>query len=120
MRSKWITYKDHQIFYQDFSGYSLLESDAVKKELEEVQAVVLNEPPDSVLVLSDFRETQVGKDLIDLMVTSSRATKSHIKKTAVVGVTGAKGFVANMLISATGQQLSLFDSMEKAEEWLIQ
>jgi hypothetical protein len=120
MRSKWVTYKDHKIFYQDFSGHDLLESEAVKKELEEVQAVVMREPPASMLVLSDFRETQVGKDLIDLMVASSSATKSHIKKTAVVGITGAKRFVANMLISVTGQQLSLFDNIEQAEEWLIQ
>ena len=120
MRSKWITYKDHQIFYQDFSGQDLLNSEIIKKELEEVQAVVLNEPPASMLVLSDFRETQVGKDLIDLMVVSSRLTKSHIKKTAVVGITGTKRFVANMLVGLTGQQLTLFDTVEQAKEWLVQ
>jgi hypothetical protein len=84
MRSKWITDKGNKIFYQDFSGQNLLNSDVVKKELEEVQAVVLSEPPASMLVLSDFRDTQVGKDLIDLMIVSSRLTKSHIKKTAVL------------------------------------
>jgi hypothetical protein len=120
MRSKWITYKDHQIFYQDFSGQDLLNSDAIKRELEEVQAVVLKEPPASMLVLSDFRETQIGKDLMDLLIPSSRITKAHIKKTAVVGVTGTKRFLLNTLIGFTGQQLSLFDKVEQAEEWLIQ
>jgi hypothetical protein len=120
MRSKWITYKGCKIFYQDFSGHDLLDSDAVKKELEEVQAIVLNEPPNSMLVISDFNNTQIGKDLMDLMVPSSRITQSHIKKTAVVGVTGTKRFLANTLISFTGQKLSLFDTVEQAKEWLIE
>jgi hypothetical protein len=73
-----------------------------------------------MLVLSDFRYTLVVKYLIDLMIVSSRLTKSHIKKTAVLGITGTKRFVANMLIGLTGQQLSLFNTVEQAEEWLIQ
>jgi hypothetical protein len=120
MRSKWITYKGSNIFYQDFTDHNLLDSDAVKSELEEVQAVVVSKPPASMLVLSDFSNTQIGRDLMDLLVASSHITKSHIKKTAVVGVTGTKRFLANVLVGFTGQQLSLFDTVEQAEEWLIQ
>jgi hypothetical protein len=120
MRSKWITYKGLNIFYQDFSGYDIFNPEAIKQELAEVQAVVLQEPPNSILVLSDFRETQIGKDLMDLLTASSRVTKAHVKKTAVLGITGTKRILANMLVSITGQQLSLFDTLEQAQAWLIQ
>jgi hypothetical protein len=120
MRSKWITHNGIKIFYQDFSGHDISDAEAVKEELVEVQAVVLQEPANSILVLSDFRETQIGKDLLDLMTTSSRVTKSRIKKTAVIGVTGTKRILLNMLLSITGQQVSLFDTFEGAQEWLTQ
>lgn len=120
MRSRWITHKGVRVFYQDFSGHNILDSDVVKQELAEVQVVVLQEPPNSLLVLSDFRETQIGKDLMELLTASSRVTKSHIKRTAVLGVTGTKRIFASMLIGLTGQQLSLFDSEESALDWLTQ
>ena len=119
MRSKWITHKGISIFYQDFSGHDLFESDVVKKELEEVQAVVVQQPINSLLVLSDFTNTQVGKDLMNLLTESSRVTKTYVKKTAVLGVTGTKYFMANMLMRLTGQPITLFTDEEEAKDWLI-
>jgi hypothetical protein len=119
MRSRWITHKDKQILYQDFSGYNLLESDAAKAELYAVQEIVCSQPDNSVLALSDFRETQIGKDLMDLMVASSRQMKLHVNKTALLGITGTKRILVDMLVRLTGQQLTLFDTEEEAMEWLV-
>ncbi len=94
MRSMWISHKNHQIFWQDFSKHDLLEIEAVKEELQAVQDIVLQQPKNSVLVLSDFRNTQIGKDLMDLMVNASNITKDHVKKTAVLGVFGTKRILA--------------------------
>jgi hypothetical protein len=120
MHSKWLVHKGQQIFYQDFSGHDLLDTDAVKAELIAVQAVVTKEPPGSVLVLADFRETQIGKDLMDLMVASSSVTQAHVKKTAVLGVTGTKRILASMLVRFTGQPLSFFTDLETAKDWLVE
>ena len=120
MRSMWISHKDHQIFWQDFSNHDLLEIEAVKEELQEVQAIVLQQPKNSVLVLSDFRNTQIGKDLMDLMIPASNISKSHVKKTAVLGVFGTKRILADALIRLTGQPMSFFTDIEKAKDWLIE
>jgi hypothetical protein len=120
MRSKWLNYKGKQIFYQDFSGHDLMDSEPIKAELAAVQAIVAKEPEASVLVLSDFSDTYLGKDLMDLLVESSRLTKSHVKKTAVLGVRGIKRFLADTLIRMTGQALSFFDDEEEAKQWLIE
>ena len=60
MRSNWIEYNGKKIFYQDFSKL-FYNSAAVKQELTEVEKVVSAQPLNSALVLSDFRDTNVGR-----------------------------------------------------------
>jgi len=119
MRSTWIEHKGKKIFYQDFSR-NFYNTAAVQTELTEVQKVVTAQPKDSVLVLSDFRDTSVGSDLLSSMNAASAATKSHVHKTAVLGVTGMKRKLADLLTALTGQPLKYFDDMEAAKNWLAE
>lgn len=119
MRSTWIEHHGKKIFYQDFSKH-FYNSAAVRAELEEVQKVVTAEPENSVLVLSDFRDTNVGSDLLASMNAASAATKAHVYKTAVLGVTGMKRKLADLLTMLTGQPLKYFDDMESAKDWLTE
>ncbi|MGE5376736.1 MAG: STAS/SEC14 domain-containing protein [Bacteroidota bacterium] len=119
MRSTWIEHKNKRIFYQDFSR-QFYNSTAVKAELDEVQKVVSAQPRDSVLVLSDFRDTSVGSDLLSSMNAASNATKDYVHKTAVLGVTGMKRKLADLLTALTGQPLKYFDDLEAAKDWLVQ
>ena len=119
MRSNWIEHKGKQIFYQDFSKH-FYNSDAVKTELSEVQKVVTSQPLNSVRVLSDFRDTNVGSDLLSVMNSASAATKAYVHKTAVLGVTGMKRKLADLLTALTGQPLKYFDNIEAAKDWLAE
>ena len=119
MRSTWIEHNGRKIFYQDFSK-NFYNSAAVKTELEEVQKIVTAQPLNSVLVLSDFRDTNVGSDLLSAMNSASDATKSHVLKTAVLGVTGMKRKLADLLTALTGQPLKYFDDIESAKNWLAE
>lgn len=119
MRSTWIEHNGKKIFYQDFSKH-FYNSGAVKTELEEVQKVVTAQPKNSVLVLSDFRDTNVGSDLLASMNAASAATKAYVHKTAVLGVTGMKRKLADLLTALTGQPLKYFDDIEAAKNWLTQ
>jgi hypothetical protein len=119
MRSTWIEHKGKKILYQDFSK-NFFNSAAVRAELEEVQRIVTAQPLDSVLVLSDFRDTNVGSDLLSAMNTASAATKDHVQKTAVLGVTGMKRKLADLLTALTGQPLKYFDDIESAKNWLTE
>lgn len=119
MRSQWIEYNGKKIFYQDFSKL-FYNSAAVKAELDEVQKFVLAEPKNSVLVLADMRDTNVGSDLLPVMNAASAATKEHVRKTAVLGVVGIKRKLADLLTALTGQPLKYFDDMETARKWLIE
>jgi len=119
MRSHWLEYKGKKIFYQDFSR-NFYNSAAVKAELSEVQPVVMSQPLNSVLILSDFRDTNIGSDLLSSMNTASAATKAHVNKTAVLGVTGMKRRLADLLTAVTGQPLKYFDDVESAKNWLAE
>ena len=119
MRSNWIEHKGKKIFYQDFSK-NFYNSAAVKTELAEVQKIVLAEPNNSVLVLTDMRDTNIGSDLIPVMNAASAATKNHVRKTAVLGVIGMKRKLADLLTALTGQQLKYFDDIELAKIWLVE
>ncbi|HMB24068.1 MAG: STAS/SEC14 domain-containing protein [Chloroflexota bacterium] len=119
MRSKWIQSNGKQIFYQDFSR-NFYNSEAVKTELAEVQVIVKAQPLNSVLVLSDFRDTNIGSDVLSDMNAASAATKAHVRKTAVLGVTGMKRRLADLLTAITGQPLKYFDDLETAKDWLAE
>jgi hypothetical protein len=119
MRSYWLEHKGRKIFYQDFSR-QFYNSAAVKAELESVQEIVKAEPLDSVLVLTDMRDTSVGADLLPAMNAASMAAKAHAHKTAVLGVTGMKRKLADLLSTLTGQPLQYFDDIEAARDWLVE
>jgi hypothetical protein len=119
MRSAWISYHGKKILRQNFSGIDLDRSELIEEELMAVQEIVVAEPENSVLILADFSGTTIGKDLMDAMQTSSAKTKNHVRKTAVLGVTGTKRILANMLMSMTGQKLVMFTDEEEAKQWLI-
>lgn len=117
MKSRWIEYNGKQIFFQDFAN-QFYNAEAIKKELEEVQEVVKAQPLNSALILSDFRNTNIGRELLPLMNAASAATKAHVKRTAVLGVTGVKRTLADILTQLTGQPLKYFDDELQAKIWL--
>jgi len=119
MKSQCIEYRGKKILYQDFSK-NFYNSAAVKAELAEVQEVVKAQPNNSVLVLTDMRDTNVGSDLLPAMNAASAATKAYVHKTAVLGVTGIKRRLADMLTSLTGQPLKYFDDIDAAKSWLVE
>jgi hypothetical protein len=118
MKSKWIEYNGQKIFYQDFSNHFYNEK-AITEELKEVEKIVLSQPHHSLLILSNFSNTEISSSLMPILNKSAEASKAHIRKTAVLGVTGVKRALAEMLARITGHSLSYFTTETEAKEWLI-
>lgn len=117
MKSKWVEHNGKQIFYQDFSNYFFNEK-AVIDELKEVQNIVMNQAENSTLVLSNFSNTEITANLMPLLNESSSKTKSKVRKTAVLGITGVKRTLGDLLSRITGQPLMYFTTEQEAKEWL--
>ncbi|MBK9208155.1 MAG: hypothetical protein IPL71_07590 [Anaerolineales bacterium] len=94
-------------------------TNAVKEELEQVEAVVLAEPENSVLVISNFSNTEITNELMPILNEASKITKEHVLKTATVGVTGIKRTLGDLLSRITGQPIMYFANEAEAKEWLI-
>lgn len=118
MKSRWTEYNGKKIFYQDFSNlfYNL---QAVKNELAAVEEIVLKEPENSVLVISDFTNTEVTGELLPIMNEASKVTKDHVHKVAVLGISGIKRTFGDLLSRLTGQSLMYFSNEVDAKNWLI-
>ncbi|HAX69271.1 MAG TPA: hypothetical protein PK152_12730 [Anaerolineales bacterium] len=117
MKSKWVEYNGKSIFYQDFSNHFFNEQ-AVIEELKQVQEIVLSQPEYSLLVISNFSNTEITSSLMPILNESSSKTKSHVRKTAVLGVTGIKRALGDLLSRITGQELMYFSNEMDAKEWL--
>ena len=118
MKSKWIEHNGKKILYQDFSNL-FFNTNAVKEELEQVKAIVLGEPANSVLVISNFTNTEITNELMPILNEASKATKSHVHKTATLGVTGIKRTLGDLLSRITGQPIMYFTSEAEAKDWLV-
>jgi len=117
MKSRWIEHNGKRILVQDFANL-FYNAEALKNELAGVQGIVMNEPENSVLVLSDFTNTEISGELMGILNQSSKATKPYVRKTAVVGVSGIKRTFGDLLSRITGQQLVYFTNEADAIEWL--
>jgi len=117
MKSKWIEFKGKKIFYQDFSN-NFFNDEIVIHELAEVQSVIFHEPKDSVLVLTNFANTEITMKLMPILNEASSKTQAHISKTAVIGVSGVKRSLGDLLSKITGQSLMYFNSEIEAKDWL--
>ena len=69
---------------------------------------------------NQLADTNVGGDLLPAMNAASAATKNHVLKTAVLGVSGMKRKLADLLTALTGQPLQYFDDIESAKSWLVE
>mgnify|MGYP001163340670 CR=1 FL=1 len=117
MKSRWIEHKGKKILYQDFSN-NFFNEKAVMEELKAVQEIVLGEPDKSVLVLSNFSNTEITTTLMPILNESSSKTQAHVRKTAVLGVTGIKRALGDLLSRITGQELMYFTNELEAKDWL--
>jgi hypothetical protein len=118
MKSRWVEHNGQKILIQDFANL-FYNAEALKNELASVQEIVMSEPENSVLVLSDFTNTEISGDLMGILNQASRATKPYVRKTAVVGVSGIKRTFGDLLSRITGQPLVYFTNEIDAMEWLV-
>lgn len=66
MKSKWIEYNGKRVLYQDFSN-NFFNQKAVIEELSQVQNLVTSQPENSVLILSNFSNTEITANLMPLL-----------------------------------------------------
>ena len=121
MKSHWITYQDKSILYCDYSNYGQPDFDQLKAELDEVVALLVQQPKDSVLAITDIRGSTASREAVALFKEAGIETVDHIHKQAVVGVTGLKKILYDAVIRISRQPAKPFGDLEleEAKQWLV-
>jgi hypothetical protein len=118
MKSSWCEHKGTRYFHADYSGFGR-NIDALREEVDGADSQIEQSAPDSALVLVDIRNTVTSVDVVSLFKASTARTKGHVKKTAIVGVTGVQKVLALAVVRFSREPLNLFSTVDDAREWLV-
>ncbi len=118
MKSRWDTYKGHKYMINDYSGIGG-DVAALKVEQDYMIKEITSQPLGSVLCLAETQGLFGTPDMLEILKAASKVSKPYVKKTAVLGVEGAKKILAKTVTLFTGQSTQYFDTREQALEWLI-
>ena len=118
MKTKWITHKGKKILLADYSNFGM-DTASAKAEMAAAVGLAAQEPPSSVLTLTDVRGTKGSPEMVGLMQDTAKKIAPHARKRAVVGVTGVQRTFVDMINKFSGNKtFVLFDDLEKAKDWL--
>lgn len=117
MKSRWTTWKGHNIFVCDFTNFKS-DLPALKAEVDAADREIMRTPANSALVLVDITNTVASAAVVDLFKESAKLTTPYVHRQAVVGLSGFKRFLADVVARFSGQSMRLFDSEAQAMDWL--
>jgi len=119
MKTQWITYKGKRILLVDCSNF-IFQADQIKAELEMAVLLASKEPQNSILVLSDVRGSKMSPEILKITKEATSKIAHYARKRAMVGVTTVqKIFVESLNALFPKKQITTFDDIEKAKEWLV-
>lgn len=119
MKSRWITHRGKRIFLVDYSNFGS-NTALIREEAKGIIETVTREPLNSVLALTDVRGTTGTLNTISVMKRVVTSTNRHVRRRAVVGVSGLRESLLDMVNRVTGNKpFAAFQDIEAAKEWLV-
>ncbi len=118
MKSKYLDHKGKQIMLCDYSNFGS-DGAAVMAEIDAADAIICQQPENSVLVLLDARNSVASTEVVNHVKKGSLRTRKHIRKMAILGVTGVRRIILEAVSKFSGQQATVFDDMDEAKDWLV-
>jgi hypothetical protein len=119
MKSVWITHKGVRILHLHYDHFGD-DSAALQSEVDQGHHEVMKQPLNSVLELVDLTDTVGSKKNVEILRAAVAESKAHIRKVAVIGITGIRLLIAQGVSRVTGMNFTMFDDMEKAKDWLVE
>ena len=121
MKSGWVTYKGKQIFVARYDHLTVAES---RIEVAEVEKEIFKQPPNSVLMQVETTGTILAPEALGIYKNTTNACKPYLKKTIVMGMSGARMPIFDIITTFAGLRNTVraFSDKdeEKAREWLTQ
>jgi hypothetical protein len=120
MQTKWIDHKNTRILLVDCSNY-IFQADKIKAELDLAFQLISNEPPNSVLILSDVHGSKMSPESFKVAKEGSSKLTPYARRRAMVGVTAVQRvFLISLNALFPQKQIQSFGDIEEAKEWLVE
>ena len=114
-RIEFVEYNGKRVLIVDCSKCSAREMEDIARKVPDY---VTTQDRQSVLVLSDFRETGFDRETVRTMKESAVFNKSYVKKSAWIGTSSFVLDLKRELESFSHRRFCIFDSRDDALNWL--
>jgi len=119
-RIKIIEHQGKKIHFIDYSGLkdekSLI---AIIELVDEFNKIQIEKKETDFLILSDITNSFIYGDALKIMKESGNKIKPYTKKTALLGITGAKKVLLRTANAVLNLNMRPFNSKEEALDWLV-
>ena len=115
-RQSWITYQGKEILYNDYRN---LHGSNFPAMIHAILKLNLELGKSDILGLIDVRGSYASKEVVNAFNLAGKTLKPMSKKTAVLGITGLKKILLNVVNKFSNIGAKPFDSIEEAKEWLV-
>ena len=118
MKSHWVEHKGKRVFIAEYSHFGT-NSIGLQKETDEIIATLLQEPPNSVLSISNVEGTTATRDNLQVLMSILPQSNKVVRKRCVIGVSGVRWTFVDAFNQLTGKaKLQSFNTMEDALDWI--
>ena len=119
-RTRFIEHRGKRILALDYRGLGA-DIDELRNEMLKSKAMIEGEPPGSVLIMTDVRESRITPTAVKMLQELVKHNAPYVKWSAVVvGLTGVylTAFRATQALSRRKNMKSFNDDAE-ARDWLV-
>ncbi|MDF1549760.1 MAG: STAS/SEC14 domain-containing protein [Bacteroidales bacterium] len=114
-RAYWLTYKGKEMLYCD---YKSLSDDEIIELIKHIEHLILNSGKNQILKVNDVRGLFVSAEVLAEIKRSSKILKPYLKKSAYVGITGAKKFLLEVVNYVSSGNAKPFVERDEALDWI--
>ena len=115
-RVKLIEHKGETIIYLNLSG---LQGDVIIPMVQRFEQLVMES--ENPIALTNLINARVYGDGLEEIKRVAKAVRPHLKKRAVVGITGVKAILYKSVnLFARGVPTKMFDKIEDAKDYLVE
>jgi hypothetical protein len=118
--TKIISHKEQDIIYLDYRGLKKPEEfqEKVGETIKRTKYYLENNIKD-ILVLTDLNDSYIYGNATKFLKESTKMARPFVKKSAVIGISGAKRILLNMVNLFSGYETKAFQTIEEAKDWLV-
>jgi hypothetical protein len=115
-----IHHKGKTIFCVDVAGLRVPNKAEFSELIAKAKMHIAQQPSKSLLILTNVSNTGFDTEIAAIMGEYAEHNTPFIKASALVGVSGVQKVVLAAIKALTGRDFYLADTVEEAQEWLVQ